>query len=175
MKILNLYYSATGNTAKVAEQIEKAIRTEGHEVTTVKATKDIDLDILAYDYVFIGCGVFMWLPGKPLMKLINNLQKKYREEIKSAAPRRPGKKAIVYCTFGGGHTGANEAVAVVKYSGQLFDHLGYEIIAEWYFPGEYHGKHENLNIEGRLGKISGRPNEGDLQEIYEKVIAILRV
>lgn len=175
MKILNLYYSATGNTGKVAEQIEKAILQEGHEVTTVRAAKDIDLDILAYEYVFIGCGVFMWLPGKPLMELINKLRDKYRDVIKPASPRRPGKKVIVYCTYGGGHTGANEAVPVVKYTGQLFDHLGYEIIAEWYIPGEFHGKYENLNVEGRLGKITGRPNESDLREIHEKVIGILKV
>lgn len=75
----------------------------------------------------------------------------------------------------GGHTGANEAVPAVKYMGQLFDHLGYEIIAEWYIPGEFHGKFENLNVAGRLGRISGRPNEADLQEIYEKVIGILKI
>jgi hypothetical protein len=75
----------------------------------------------------------------------------------------------------GGHTGANEAVPAVKYMGQLFDHLGYEIIAEWYIPGEFHGKLENLNVAGRLGRISGRPNEADLQEIYEKVIGMLKV
>src|SRR5271157_2609710 len=134
MKILNLYYSATGNTDKVAEQIEKAGRKDGHEVTTVKAAKDIELDILAYDYVFIGSGVYMWVPGKPLTELINKLREKYREGIKPASPRLPGKKTVVYCTYGGGHTGANEAVPVVKYMGQLFDHLGYEIIDEWYIP-----------------------------------------
>ena len=39
MKILNLYYSATGNTDKVAVQIERAARKESHEVTTVKVPK----------------------------------------------------------------------------------------------------------------------------------------
>jgi multimeric flavodoxin WrbA len=176
MKILNLYYSATGNTDKIAGQIEKAIRKDGHEVTTVRAGKEMELDILAYDFVFIGSGVYMWMPGKPLIELINKLIERYRtEEIKAASPRRLGRKVVVYCTYGGGHTGANEAVPAVKYMGQLFDHLGYEIISEWYIPGEFHGKYENLNVEGRLGRISGRPNEADLQEIYEKVIGILKV
>ena len=175
MKILNLYYSATGNTDKVAVQIERAARKESHEVTTVKATKDIEPDILAYDFVFIGSGVNMWMPGKPLMELISKLMDRYRtEEIKAASPRRPGRKVVVYCTYAGPHTGANEAVPAVKYMGQLFDHLGYEIIAEWYVPGEFHGKLENLNRAGRLGNITGRPNEADLQEIYEKVIGILK-
>ncbi|MGO9612398.1 MAG: flavodoxin family protein [Dissulfurispiraceae bacterium] len=66
MKILNPYYSATGNTDNVAGQIEKAAQKEGHEVITVKAAKDIETDILAYDFIFIGSGVYMWMPGKPL-------------------------------------------------------------------------------------------------------------
>ena len=48
--------------------------------------------------------------------------------------------------------------------GQLFDHLGYTIIAEWYIVGEY--KTERLqghSVAGRLGDIRGRPNEVDKQ------------
>jgi len=176
MKVLNLYYSATGNTSKIAGQIEKAVQKSGYEVTTVKAGLNIELDILAYDFVFIGSGVYTWMPGKPLMELISKLREQYRTgEIKPASPRRLKSKVVVYCTYGGGHTGVNEAVPAIKYMGQLFDHLGYEIVAEWYIPGEFHGKYENLNDEGRLGRILGRPNEADLQEIYEKVIGILKV
>ena len=122
MKVLNLYYSATGNTDRVAEQIERAVREAGHEVVTTKATKDIELDILAYDFAFIGSGVYYWLPGKPLIELIGRLRERYSHagEIKPASPRRPGKKAVVYCTYGGGHTGVNEAVPAVKYLGRAF-------------------------------------------------------
>jgi flavodoxin len=63
MKVLNLYYSATGNTDRVAEQIERAVREAGHEVETIKAAKGIELDILAYDFAFIGSGVYPWLRG----------------------------------------------------------------------------------------------------------------
>jgi flavodoxin len=177
MRVLNLYYSATGNTDKVAKEIEKGIKKVGHEVETVKVVKDIDLDILAYDFVFAGSGVYAWLPGKPLIELFDTLRAKYARsgEIKPASPRRPGKKAVIYCTFGGGHTGANEALPAVKYMGQLFEHLGYEIIGEWYIVGEFHGKLQHLSTSGRLGDIRGRPNESDLQEISERVVGILRV
>ncbi|MGB6065668.1 MAG: flavodoxin family protein [Desulfomonilaceae bacterium] len=177
MKVLNMYFSATGNTDIVAKQIENAVREAGHEVETVKVTKDVEVEILSYDIVFIGSGVYSWLPGKPLMDLLSSLRERYAKigEIKPAAPRRPGKKVIVYCTFGGGHTGTNEAMPAVKYMGQLFDHLGYEIVAEWFIVGAFHGKLEYLSTTGRLGNIQGRPDEHDLQEVSEKVIGILRV
>jgi flavodoxin len=177
MKVLNLYYSATGNTDKVANQIEETLRQIGHEVETVKVGTDTEVNILAYDFVFVGSGVYAWLPGKPLLDLIGKLREEYAKagEIKPASPRRPGKKAVVYCTFGGGHTGTNEAVPAVKYMGQLFDHLGYEIVGEWYIVGEFHGKLRHLSTGGRLGDIQGRPNEADLQEISQRVVGILRV
>lgn len=176
MKILNLYFSATGNTKKVAERIEETLIALGHEVETVKVTKDSELEILDYDFVFIGSGVYTWLPGKPLIEFIGKQREKYRSDgIKPASPRIAGKKAVVYATFGGGHTGPNEAVPAVKYMGQLFEHLGYDVLAEWYILGEFHGRLAPLSTTGRMGDIQGRPNEADLKDIAEKVIGILRV
>lgn len=178
MKILHLYFSTTGNTQKVAAEIERTLQQLGHEVETVRATKEAEPDILAYDLVFMGSGVYSWLPGKPMLELIDRLREQYARagKIKPASPRRPGKKAVIYCTFGGGHTGANEAVPAVKYMGQLFDHLGYEVVAEWYMAGEFLGGNlQHLSTTGRLGNIQGRPNDQDLQEIAERVAGILRV
>ncbi len=178
MKILHLYFSATGNTSKVAQQIDKTLAQLGHEVETRQVIKETEADFLAYDLIFMGSGVYSWLPGKPMLEFIGRLLGKYVQagEIKPASHRRPGKKAVIYCTFGGGHTGANEAVPAIKYMGQLFDHLGYEIVADWYVPGEFIGGNlQHLSTTGRLGNIQGRPNNHDLQEISEKVIGILRV
>lgn len=177
MKVLNLYYSATGNTDKVARNIERTVREIGHEVESIKVANEVELNILAYDFVFVGSGVYMWLPGKPMMKLIEKLLKGYVSsgEIVPASPRRQGKKVVVYCTFGGGHTGVNEALPTVKYMGQLFDHLGYEIIDEWYIPGEYHGNLRQHSTTGRLGNILGRPNEGNLHEVSQKIFGIMKV
>lgn len=177
MKILNLFFSGTGNTEKIARQIETTLLELGHEVDSIKVTGDTELDVLAYDFVFAGSGVYSWLPGKAMMELLSRLREKYAKagEIKPASPRRPGRKAVIYCSFGGGHTGTNEAVPAVKYMGQLFDHLGYEIINEWYVVGEFHGKLHHLSRSGRMGNTVGRPNEADLQEISQKVTGILRV
>ena len=179
MKVLNLYFSATGNTEKVAMRIGEAVQEIGREVDTLKVTgKDIEIDILNYDFVFAGSGVYAQLPGKPLIELFKKLMQKYRKagEVKPTSPRRPSAYVIVYCTYGGAHTGINEAIPAVKYMGQLFDHLGYTIMAEWYTVGEY--KTEKLrghSVAGRLGDIRGRPNEEDLRDVAARVKGILPI
>ncbi len=181
MKILNIYYSATGNTEKIANVISETAKKEEHEVETIRITKessDIDIELLSYDFVFAGSGVYQWLPGKPIQEFFTKMLWKYFEkgEIKPAAPRRSNKKAVLYCTYGGVHTGINEAIPAVKYMGQLFDHLGFTIIAEWYFVGEYRSKKLTpFSTIGRMGNIKGRPNENDLKDVSERVKGILKV
>jgi menaquinone-dependent protoporphyrinogen IX oxidase len=65
MKILNLYFLATGNTEKIAKRIESTLLEIGQEVETVKVIKDMDVEIVEYDSVSIGSGVYKWMPGKP--------------------------------------------------------------------------------------------------------------
>jgi hypothetical protein len=178
MEVLNLYCSVTGNTEKVAQRIHESAEGLGHRVNTVRVrSDDTDVDILEYDFVFVGSGVYAQFPGKPLMGLYRRLFQMYRErnEIKAAAPRRPSRGAVVYCTYGGGHTGVNEAVPTVTYMGQLLDHLGYSIVAEWYVIGEYKTERlRTLSVDGRLGDIRGRPNESDLNDVAERVKGVLR-
>jgi hypothetical protein len=179
MKVLNLYFSSTGNTGRVAATIGDTLRILGHTVDTYEVTdKATDLDILRYNLVFAGSGVYRQLPGKPVMELFSDLIGKYVKtgDIQPASPRRPSAYAIIYCTYGGVHTGINEAVPAVKFMGQLFDHLGYTILAEWYVVGEY--KPDNLkqhSVNGRLGDIRGRPNQEDLREVAEKLKGLLRM
>ena len=179
MNVLNLYFSSTGNTEKVALRIGETVQKAGHKVDTVKiASKEMELDILQYEFVLVGSGVYGQLPGKALMDLFRELLQKYvkQGEIRPGSPRRSSSKIVVYCTYGGAHTGINEAIPAVKYMGQLFDHLGYTIIGEWYIIGEY--KAERLrghSVGGRLGDISGRPNEQDLKDVEERVKGVLQI
>ncbi len=177
MKILNLFYSSTGNTVKVAERISRTLGSLGCHVDHVKVRAETGVDVLKYDMVFAGSGVYAWLPGKPMQKLLVALREDYaaRGFIKPGAPRI-GKKAVIYCTYGGTHTGVNEAIPAVKFMGQLFDHLGFEILDEWYFVGEYHpAGMKHMTETGRLGNISGRPDEHDLAEVEQKVRGIMLV
>jgi hypothetical protein len=175
MKILNLYFSSTGNTGKVADRITSTVEKLGHQIDAVKITGDTDIDLLSYDFIFVGSGVYQWLPGKGLQEFIAARLSHYAAagEIKFASPRRANKKVVVYCTYGGAHTGINEAIPAVKFMGQLFDHLGFEIVGEWYVVGEYHGKYKDFSSGGRLGNIQGRPNQADLKDLAEKVTGLI--
>jgi hypothetical protein len=179
VKIINLYFSSSGNTAKVADRITDTVKLLGYQIDTMKITADLDVDLLGYDFVFVGSGVYQWLPGKGMQEFMVAKLRDYSTngEVKLASPRRPGKKCVVYCTFGGAHTGVNEAIPAVKYMGQLFDHLGFEIVAEWYIIGEYptQGRMKDFSVMGRLGNIAGRPSDADLEDVAARVTGVLRV
>jgi len=178
MRILNLYYSSTGNTALVAERMDQVIRDAGHTLDSIRIDKETIVDLLAYDFVFAGSGVYAWLPGKPMQNLFEQLRRTYVADgaIKPASPKLTGKYAVLYCTYGGAHTGINEAIPAIKYMGQLFDHLGFHILAEWYVVGAYRlEKMQAMSRGGRLGDISDRPSEQDLRHIAEATRGILRI
>jgi multimeric flavodoxin WrbA len=178
MKILNLYYSMTGNTEKVAAAIDEALRGSGHDLDSVRVTgKEAEIDLLQYDWVFVGSGVYAQLPGKPLMELYRERMQAYNKSghVRPGSPRRASARAVVYCTYGGVHTGINEAIPAVKYLGQLWDHLGYTVVGEWYFVGEYKGELSKYSTGGRLGDIRGRPSAEDLREAAERVRGILQI
>lgn len=84
MKILNMYCSITGNTKKVAEQIEKTAKSLNHDVTTIDVTPSIDeksFDFLDFDFVFIGSGVYTWLPPKPMLDYFKTVQKNMLSKV----------------------------------------------------------------------------------------------
>jgi flavodoxin len=45
MKILNLYYSQTGNTEKIARKISSALKKSGHKLTMIEAEKTLRIDL----------------------------------------------------------------------------------------------------------------------------------
>ena len=178
MKILNLYSSLNGQTQKVAAEIENTCKKSGYQIKTVNLGQDDpELDLLEYDITFIGSGVYTWLPGKKMLKWIERQLSSARDKglILPNSPRVPGKFVCVYCTYAGPHTGEAEAVPAIKYMGQLFDHLGISIAAEWSIPGAFVPESKKaLNISGRLGNIEGRPNAHDLQVIGEKTQGFIK-
>jgi len=72
----------------------------------------------------------------------------------------------------GPHTGISEAIPAGKYLGQFFDHLGFNVLDEWYVVGEFHGN-EEYSTRGRMGDIRGRPNQEDLKKIREDTIKLV--
>ena len=89
---------------------------------------------------------------------------KEKKKIKTSAPKIIGKNALIFCTYSGPHTGLNEATPMVKYIGQFFEHLGFNILDEWYILGEFHGSKER-STKGRMGDIRGKPTKEELKKI----------
>lgn len=177
MNILNLYASLNGQTEKIAKVIEEACAQTGDSVITYNVREDKkELDLFLYDIIFIGSGVYTWLPGKHMINWITRQLDFARNNgmILPNAPRIPGKFACVYCTYAGPHTGEAEAIPAIKYMGQLFDHMGISIFDEWSIPAAFvPPKMQSMNTGGRLGNITGRPDANDLENIAERTKGVI--
>ncbi len=166
LKALIVYFSATGNTRKVADAIHRGLVSEAVN-STVCALEDAgDKEFYDYDLVLLGSPSIEFLPAEPVMRFIKDRLNLHRSrgDIKLGSPRIPGKTAVVFCTYSGPHTGLNEVVVAGKYMAQLFDHIGFDVVDEWFVVGE-HPDDLDVNIKGRLGDIRGRPNEEDLARV----------
>lgn len=177
INVLNIFASLNGQTEKINREIGRACSGLDCTVTSVNVVgQDRPLSLLEPDLIFIGSGVYTWLPGKGMLKWIDMQMKHAREEgiIRPGSPRLPGKFACVYCTYAGPHTGEAEAVPALKYMGQLFDHLGITVAAEWAIPGAFvPEKMRFMNERGRLGDIRDRPDSHDLRDVREKTIGLV--
>lgn len=175
LKVLIIYWSATGNTEKVANTIQKSLVSEKVTPKVIKLPEAEEVELYEYDLVLLGSPSYMWHPPEPVQHFVKEKMEHHRKrgDIKLCAPKVPGKRAVVFCTYSGPHTGINEAIPAGKYLGQFFEHLGFEVAGEWYIVGEFHG-HNDLSTEGLLGDIRGRPNEQDLSKVENDVRQLIR-
>jgi hypothetical protein len=175
MNSLIIYWSGTGNTKVVAETIHNALQASGINSSLKRVEEAKDEDLYEYDLVFMGAPSFMWQPPAPVQEYIKAKMDYYRKrgDVKLCSPKVSGKKAVVFVTYSGPHTGINEAIPVGKYLGQFFEHLGFDLVAEWYFVGEFHNSEEN-STKGRLGDIRGRPNRQDLAKVERNVAMLIK-
>jgi len=175
LKALVLYWSATGNTEKVANTIVKSLEAEKVSTVVKKVADANDEELFGYDLVFLGCPSYSFLAPDPVIAWVKHKMQVHhsRNDIKLTAPRLPGKTAVTFVTYSGPHTGIREASPVGEYLGQLFEHLGFDVAAKWYVVGEFHNR-PNYNTQGRLGDLTGRPNKTDLEEVENNVVKIVR-
>ena len=139
MKILNLFCTMSGNTGKVALKIEQTALLAGHHVRTIEVANGLDeneCNFLDYDFIFVGSGVYSWLPPRVMLKYLERQNKKHvaRNEIVPCAPRLPGKKAVAYCTFGGPHTGGKRGGGCPEIYGPAFRSFGIRNHRRMAFP-----------------------------------------
>lgn len=113
MKSLVVYYSFTGNTNKVAQNISMALKTRGEVVTQkltpIKETKNflaqcfqaltgkrpeligkVNFDVSKYDVICIGTPVWAFAPTPAMNTFLDKLTGAI------------GKKAVLFTTFGSG-------------------------------------------------------------------------
>ena len=98
MKILNLDFSSTGNTGKVADHIAATVEPLGCQIDAVKITGDTDLDLVSYDFIFVGSGSINGCPARVYRNSLPARLAYYAAagEVKYASPRRANKKVVVY-------------------------------------------------------------------------------
>ena len=165
---LLIYWSKTGNTEKVAYAIKQGLEETGIQVTMKRPEEAEDIDYFDFDLVCVGAPSYSWHPPEPMTDFLKKKFATYRQQgkVKPSAPKVPGKNALIFVTYSGPHTGVDEATPVGKDMRQFFEHLGFNVIDEWYVLSEFHGSIEN-NTKGRMGDIRGKPTEEDLQTIKE--------
>lgn len=175
LKTLIIYWSATGNTEKVANTIREALVREGISPTFKKVADAAAEELYDYDVVFLGAPSYSFQPPEPVQKFIRSKMDLHRDrgDIKLGCPVIPGKTAVVFCTYSGPHTGIREATPAGDYMGQFFEHLGFKVAEKWYIVGEFHGR-EDLSTKGRLGDIRGRPNQQDLADLATNVSTLIK-
>ena len=170
---LILYWSKGGNTRKVAEMIHTTVQEHGISSEIVEIKDDLEIDVFSYELVFAGAPVYFNLAPQPVMKFLQRLRS--RAANMAAAPEKPGHFAVTFCTYGGGHTGVGEAVPLLKYMGQAFEHEGIRVVEEWPVVGDFPGISDpHYNTAGRLGNVTGRPDDSDLRVVAGQVSGVLR-
>ena len=172
-RVLVLYWSKGGNTRKVAETIHTTVQRHGISSEIMEINDDLGIDTFSYELIFVGAPVYFNLAPQPVMKFLQGLRS--RAANLAAAPEKPGHFAVIFCTYGGGHTGTGEAIPLLKYMGQVFEHEGIRVVEEWPVVGDFPGINDpNYNTAGRLGDITGRPNVSDLRVVAGQVSGLLR-
>jgi hypothetical protein len=175
MEAAVIYWSRTGNTQKAARAIRDGLEAGGANVRLTTADEAEAIDYYDYDLVCVGFPSYQWSPPEAMITFLKQKLRHYARQgrVKVNAPRVERTRALIFCTYSGPHTGINEAIPAGKYAGQFFEHLGIQILDEWYIVGEYHGN-EQASTGGCLGDIRGRPNEEDLRQLRERAASLVR-
>ena len=165
---LIVYWSKTGNTEKVATAIEEGLQRAGVGVTVKQVEEAEGVDFFEYDLVCVGAPSYQWHTPEPMTRFLLNRFNYYRQQgrVRLSSPR-VSKKALIFCTYSGPHTGLDEATPCGRYMGQFFEHLGIDVLDEWYVLSEFHGSVGN-STKGRMGDIRGKPTAAELRALSEK-------
>lgn len=71
VKVLVVYYSSTGNTAKMAQAVAEGVRKEGVEVEVKKVEETKPEDLLRPEGIIIGSPTYYGSPAAEIKKLVD--------------------------------------------------------------------------------------------------------
>ena len=172
-KAIVLFWSKNGNTEKVARRIYDTLQKAGMQVSISLINKDVEIEYLDYNLIFLGAPVYHNLSAAPILAFLRKTRRRNGVKILASAPEIPGVAAVPFCTYGGGHTGSNEAIPMLTHIGQYFEHEGIRVVDYIAVLGVFPEADESYNTDGRFGDIRQRPDEHDLIEVEGRVLGIL--
>jgi len=174
LNALVLYFSPGGNTKKVAEAIVAGLDRGGAKATLLSLREAEDVSYDNYDLVCLGSPSYNFNVPEPVLRYVKGTLR--GAAVRLRAPAVTSKWGVVFVTYGGPHSGIDEATPAGDHLGQLFRHLGYQLRGTWYTVGEFHGDEDDpRNRYGYLGDIRGRPNVHDLGVIESNAYGLASV
>ena len=139
MKSIVIYYSKTGNTAKIATAIAEGIGAKLREVEEL-------IDLKEFNLICIGTPVYSFAPAKKIKNFLKKL------------PSLKGKKVAGFCTF---HwIGAKFTINYIR---KIVEKKGAQFIGEFSCKGES----KIIGNLGPKIWLKGRPNKNDLWRAKE--------
>ena len=169
MKILITYFSQTGNTEKIATSMKEALTDEEVDLLPVK---DVDpSNLITYDLIFLGSGVYASRVHNSIVNLIKN------------APELPSR-FIFFCT----HASLEFYQKPFDKINKLIEKKNCTVLGTFDCVGENLGIPEETQMamlnrlpedqrkkaEDNMKKIKGRPNAKDLDNAKKFVQILLK-
>ncbi|MCT4688468.1 EFR1 family ferrodoxin [Vallitalea sp.] len=150
MKILIAFFSATGNTKKIATVIKNKLKELGVNVTSVDITsyssRQKELKIDEYDGIFFGFPIYSMRAPRICREWLHNINGK-------------GKKCSVFFTYGG--FGKDPAHYYTK---QILDENNFKLVSSAEFVSAH-----TFNYSGWLA-AQNRPNQSDYKIAEEYTV-----
>jgi hypothetical protein len=161
-----LYWSAGGNTQRVASAAADGLTAAGADVTllSISDPQAEEVDLGVYHLVCLACPSYHFGAPAPMRRYVEQALRKH--DVRPTAPVLPQRWGVALITYAGPHTGIDEAAPAGDFLVQGLRHIGRQVRGVWYTVGEFHGDPDQENNRlGWLGDIRGRPNEHDLAVI----------
>jgi hypothetical protein len=161
-----LYWSAGGNTERVARAAAEGLGSAGAGVT-VLGIGSPEADAVELDGFHLVCWAspsYHFGPPAPVRRYVEQVLR--RRPARPRAPADTLRWGVAMVTYGGPHTGIDEATPAGEFLAQGLRHVGRQVRGVWYTVGAFHGDVDQENNRlGWLGDIRGRPDEHDLAVI----------